>query len=138
MKKNMAKPEAGEGLVIPEKQLSPAERIQKAKDAIEIGKNLGVALEIAGQLEVLTQYAEKNPETGEGKEILSAFEHYEKALGAFQWEEEQTKKGGDWRKREDKKRELEMVARGLSEFLKTMVPHILVRPEREQTEKKKV
>lgn len=86
----MTKPEEGEGLVIPEKQLSPAERIRKAKDAIETGRNLGIALEMVGKLEALTQFAERDPD--ESSEILGQFERFENVIqnvsgGRFQKED---------------------------------------------------
>jgi hypothetical protein len=90
----MAKPERGGASE--EQHLSPGQRIQEAagrikkgeEEAREIGKNLGIAIKIAAEVEALTQFAEKDPFSSEAKEIKGAFLEYEGTLTRVREKEE--------------------------------------------------
>ena len=98
----MANPERGEA----SEALSPLHRIWEAKERIEkegkalewgefrelrredearlTGKNLGIALDIVGPLEALTQFAENNPLSIEAFHIANLFYDYERDMEYLQ------------------------------------------------------
>lgn len=99
----MAKPERGgmpQEEASEEKTLNPIERVRRAKplisteerirrvkemterldDVRETGKNLGIAVNLAGKLEALTQFVEKHSEEPLAERIAGEFETLEKLM----------------------------------------------------------
>lgn len=137
----MAKPEQGrhapdEGAQ-EEKSLTPLERVRKAvreaeERARESGtkesKNLGEALELAGLLENLIQYIEKNPGTKEATELesmLLGYANIQRGLKAREkdkgkTEEELNLQVGDWRSYDELKRNEGKIVKEIMELAKKL------------------